>query len=279
MKIKNQIYYLINLLNETKFVIFFILIFFTSSAIIYYNKLEYKKFSDIRITAIPKVSQESVDVFTLFESTFRDTKNFEIWKKSNTDTEIQSQQISGYQLEKNKLIVDNSIKFKNAKTYSRSIYLTIPARNSKDIRDFFAYTSFIVDKINNSNLFDKKIKSSKLTPTDEFFTLYTMIKSSIALNLNIDNIPSEDFLNKKYMQQLMHPDVNDIRRLKKIYDDYVLQNNLQETIPSPLLVISPPEGVYSNKIKLSKLLFISTLFSLLSIVLFLIYVDYKKNYK
>jgi len=275
MKIKNQIYYLINLFNEAKFIIFFILIFFTSSAIIYYDKLEDKNFADIRITAIPKVNQESVDIFHLYESTFRDTRNFEVWKKNNTNTTIQSQNISGYQLNENKLIVDKSILFKNAKTYSRSIYLTIPANNSKEIRDFFSYAFFIVNKINTTNS-DNKLTKLTSESEDEFFKLYNLIKSSVGLSITIDNKTAEDFLKKKHVKKFIFPDVKEIEKLKNEHDQYMLNKKPVDNF-YPLLLINPPASVYNTKIKLSKLLFISTLLSLLSIVIVLIYVDYKKK--
>lgn len=280
MKLRNQIYYLINLFYEAKFSIILIIIFFTSSAIIYHNNIENKKFADIRITAIPKADLKSVDVFTLFESEFRDYKNFEMWKKNNIDTKIENQNITGYKLDKNKLVVDRTVIFKNAMTYKRSIYMMIPARSSKEIRDFFSYALFTVDKINTSDVFNIEKKTTKLLKSsDEFFILYAMVKSSVGLNINVNNNDPNEISNIKKLQKSIIPTIKEIEELKKNYNEYKSDDSLDKNISAPLLVINPPENIYNTKIKLSKILFISTLLSLLSIVLVLIYVDYKKNYK
>jgi len=75
MNIYKQINHILNLINNTKKIILLILIVVNGLGLVYYKNLNKTYFADIMVTAIPnEFSPNAVDVFSIYESYFRDPK-------------------------------------------------------------------------------------------------------------------------------------------------------------------------------------------------------------
>jgi len=268
MTIYKQIDHIINLINSTKKIIILILIIVNGLGFVYYKNLKKTYLADIIVTAIPnKIINNSVDIYTIFESYFRDPKNFENWIKlqkeqnGNKDVLINKNEILGYRVDEEKLNIYNRIVFRNAVTLQRSIYLTIPGEDPKVIKNIFLYAIYIGELLNNLELASDK----------DIFDIYSVLNNlKINFNFNLESEFEQKILIDKYFSI--------IQSLEKELE--VLNSNLEaetETRVLELVKITPPQNIYTNSINSNKVYFSTTLLSIFLIFIVLIYKDFRKS--
>ena len=198
MTIYKQIDHIINLIYDTKKIIILILIVVNGLGLIYYKNLKKTYLADIIVTAIPnELRPNAVDVFSIFESNFRNPKNFDDWIKiqkkqnGNKDVLINRNQILGYNIVDDKIITYNNIVFRNAVTLQRSIYLTVPGENSEVLKNIFFYSLHIEGLLNN--LIDKD--------DDEKLDIYKVLNNlKINFNFDLEEANEQKILSNKYYE-------------------------------------------------------------------------------
>ena len=268
MTIYKQIDHIINLINSTKKIIILILIIVNGLGFVYYKNLKKTYLADIIVTAIPnKIINNSVDIYTIFESYFRDPKNLENWIKlqkeqnGNKDVLINKDEILGYRVDEEKLYIYNRIVFRNAVTLQRSIYLTIPGEDPKVLKNIFLYAIYIGELLNNL----------ELAPDKGIFDIYSVLNNlKINFNFNLESELEQKILIDKYFRI--------IQGLEKELE--FLNSNLEaetETRVLELVKITPPQNIYTNSINSNKVYFSTTLLSIFLIFIVLIYKDFRKS--
>jgi hypothetical protein len=263
MTVYRQIKHIINLINQSHKEILLILFLINGLGILYFKNIEKKYYTDIIITAMPNVSNiQSVDIYSIFESYFRDVANFEQWKNLDTNKNqevlIENRDIEGYQINDSQLDTNNKLVFRNAVTLQRSIYLTLPAENPVYIKNVFMYAQFIEKKLNSLDFSTKDKNMSQ--------ELRLMLER-LNINYNVD------------LKLDLSKDENLMSFLKILKEEGASLN--QESTKSkinllPFVKVSPPKLIYTNSISINKVLFSSILISLLLVCLLLFYKDFKK---
>ena len=271
MNIYKQINHILNLINNTKIIIFFILILVNGLGLIYNKNLKKTYFADIIVTAIPnEFRPNAVDVFSIYESYFRDPKNLENWIKlqkeqnGNEDVLINKNEILGYQITEGKLNTYNKIVFRNAITLQRSIYLTVPGEDPKVLKNIFLYALYI----------EKLLNDLKLKPERKIFDIYKVLNSlRINFNFDLEKINDQKVLLDKYFLI--------IEDLTKEIEEINLNLNQDSDNPKnrklDFVKVSPPKDIYTNAINPNKVYFSTILLSIFLICIVLIYKDFRNS--
>lgn len=269
MNIYKQINHILNLINNTKIIIFLILIVVNGLGLIYYKNLKKTYFADIIVTAIPnEFRPNAVDVFSIYESYFRDPKNLENWIKlqkeqnGNKDVQINKNEILGYQIAEGKLNTYNKIVFRNAITLQRSIYLTVPGEDPKVLKNIFLYALYI----------EKLLNDLKLKPERKIFDIYKVLNSlRINFNFDLEQISDQKVLLDKYFLI--------IEDLTKEIEEINLNQDSDKTKTRDLdfVKVSPPKSIYTNAINPNKVYFSTILLSIFLICIVLIYKDFRNS--
>tara|TARA_B100000787_G_scaffold170101_1_gene164001 strand:- start:4851 stop:5717 length:867 start_codon:yes stop_codon:yes gene_type:complete len=285
MHIYKQISYIINLISDSKKTIIFLLILVNGFGFLYYKNLEKFYQADIIITAIPSKSSQSVDIFTIYEATFRDRENFENWIKSQNkeskDFQININEILGFQVDERQLFIYNKLVFRNAQPLQRSIYLTVPAGNQKNLKDIFLYSKYIGELLNAEDEIQRKKFNSQL-----WLNKLDLVLRNLKVNYTVD-INSSTSENEESSEKFL----TFLRTLTGQLKDLDLVDNTRNeakalTEPSealktkpivPLIVVTPPKSIYSNSLEFNKMLFTSIVLSIFLICVFLIYKDFKNS--
>ena len=269
MTIYKQIDHIINLINNTKKIIILILIIVNGLGIVYYKNLKKTYLADIIVTAIPNVIRpNAVDVFSIFESYFRNPKNLDNWIKiqkkqnGNKDVLINRDEILGYSITEGQLNTYSKVYFRNAVTLQRSIYLTVPGEDPKVLKNIFLYSLYIEELLNNlESESDKKI-----------FDIYSVLNNlRINFNFDLEQIGNQRaFLDKYFL--IIDELTKEIEELNSNQDA-----GNSETRNLDFVKVSPPKNIYTNSINPNKIYFSTIILSIFLICIILIYKDFIKS--
>jgi hypothetical protein len=269
MTIYKQIDHIINLINNTKKIIILILIIVNGLGIVYYKNLKKTYLADIIVTAIPNVIRpNAVDVFSIFESYFRNPKNLDNWIKiqkkqnGNKDVLINRDEILGYNITEGQLNTYSKVYFRNAVTLQRSIYLTVPGEDPKVLKNIFLYSLYIEELLNNlESESDKKI-----------FDIYSVLNNlRINFNFDLEQIGNQRaFLDKYFL--IIDELTKEIEELNSNQDA-----GNSETRNLDFVKVSPPKNIYTNSINPNKIYFSTIILSIFLICIILIYKDFIKS--
>lgn len=270
MTIYKQIDHIINLIYDTKKIIILILIVVNGLGLIYYKNLKKTYLADIIVTAIPnELRPNAVDVFSIFESNFRNPKNFDDWIKiqkkqnGNKDVLINRNQILGYNIVDDKIITYNNIVFRNAVTLQRSIYLTVPGENSEVLKNIFFYSLHIEGLLNN--LIDKD--------DDEKLDIYKVLNNlKINFNFDLEEANEQKILSNKYYE-IINDLFKEVSKINLLDENpiYIKSDDIN------FVKVSPPQNIYTNSININKIYFSTILLSIFLIFIVLIYKDFRKS--
>jgi len=270
MTIYKQIDHIINLIYDTKKIIILILIVVNGLGLIYYKNLKKTYLADITVTAIPnELRPNAVDVFSIFESNFRNPKNFDDWIKiqkkqnGNKDVLINRNQILGYNIVDDKIITYNNIVFRNAVTLQRSIYLTVPGENSEVLKNIFFYSLHIEGLLNN--LIDKD--------DDEKLDIYKVLNNlKINFNFDLEEANEQKILSNKYYE-IINDLFKEVSKINLLDENpiYIKSDDIN------FVKVSPPQNIYTNSININKIYFSTILLSIFLIFIVLIYKDFRKS--
>ena len=270
MTIYKQIDHIINLIYDTKKIIILILIVVNGLGLIYYKNLKKTYLADIIVTAIPnELRPNAVDVFSIFESNFRNPKNFDDWIKiqkkqnGNKDVLINRNQILGYNIVDDKIITYNNIVFRNAVTLQRSIYLTVPGENSEVLKKIFFYSLHIEGLLNN--LIDKD--------DDEKLDIYKVLNNlKINFNFDLEEANEQKILSNKYYE-IINDLFKEVSKINLLDENpiYIKSDDIN------FVKVSPPQNIYTNSININKIYFSTILLSIFLIFIVLIYKDFRKS--
>ena len=251
MHIYKQIFHIKNLIFNTKKTIILIFILVNGFGLLYYKNLEKVYLADIRITAIPPPEILAVDIFSIYEDAFRNKENFENWvqlqNKNIEEIQISINEILGYQVDEKGLFIYNKLVFRNAKTFQRSIYLTVPAENQENLKDIFLYSLYVADLFNKQEESKRKKFNSQL-----WLNKLDLILQNLKINYTVDinstasenERSSEKFLTflRSLTDQLRDLDAaENITNAGKIEPSEV-QSARQV---APQVVVTPPKSIYS----------------------------------
>lgn len=271
----NNIKYLLKLIQHVRYTVLIVFFLFNGLAFVLYKSIDKNYFTDIRVTSIPNkdLGYESSDIFSLYELLFRNNENFLKWKQNYKDSKLLFDDISSYS-EKNDRIVPNKVLvFRNATTFNRSIYITISANRDYLIKDFFNYSLFIAN-ILNDNLNEKlnsKILNNLVTP--DFQTTYSFQLPSNLSNANYDEIIN--FLRSS--SQMSQKDIeNKLETIKNILNDDKLKAFKSS---ENHIIVNPPSNAYTTSAELSTYFYISFFSSILCVCLLLIAKDDKFKFR
>jgi hypothetical protein len=270
MTIYKQIDHIINSIYDTKKIIILILIVVNGLGLIYYKNLKKTYLADIIVTAIPnELRPNAVDVFSIFESNFRNPKNFDDWIKiqkkqnGNKDVLINRNQILGYNIVDDKIITYNNIVFRNAVTLQRSIYLTVPGENSEVLKNIFFYSLHIEGLLNN--LIDKD--------DDEKLDIYKVLNNlKINFNFDLEEANEQKILSNKYYE-IINDLFKEVSKINLLDENpiYIKSDDIN------FVKVSPPQNIYTNSININKIYFSTILLSIFLIFIVLIYKDFRKS--
>lgn len=270
MTIYKQIDHIINLIYDTKKIIILILIVVNGLGLIYYKNLKKTYLADITVTAIPnELRPNAVDVFSIYESNFRNPKNFDDWIKiqkkqnGNKDVLINRNQILGYNIVDDKIITYNNIVFRNAVTLQRSIYLTVPGENSEVLKNIFFYSLHIEGLLNN--LIDKD--------DDEKLDIYKVLNNlKINFNFDLEEANEQKILSNKYYE-IINDLFKEVSKINLLDENpiYIKSDDIN------FVKVSPPQNIYTNSININKIYFSTILLSIFLIFIVLIYKDFRKS--
>ena len=270
MTIYKQIDHIINLIYDTKKIIILILIVVNGLGLIYYKNLKKTYLADIIVTAIPnELRPNAVDVFSIYESNFRNPKNFDDWIKiqkkqnGNKDVLINRNQILGYNIVDDKIITYNNIVFRNAVTLQRSIYLTVPGENSEVLKNIFFYSLHIEGLLNN--LIDKD--------DDEKLDIYKVLNNlKINFNFDLEEANEQKILSNKYYE-IINDLFKEVSKINLLDENpiYIKSDDIN------FVKVSPPQNIYTNSININKIYFSTILLSIFLIFIVLIYKDFRKS--
>ena len=270
MTIYKQIDHIINLIYDTKKIIILILIVVNGLGLTYYKNLKKTYLADITVTAIPnELRPNAVDVFSIYESNFRNPKNFDDWIKiqkkqnGNKDVLINRNQILGYNIVDDKIITYNNIVFRNAVTLQRSIYLTVPGENSEVLKNIFFYSLHIEGLLNN--LIDKD--------DDEKLDIYKVLNNlKINFNFDLEEANEQKILSNKYYE-IINDLFKEVSKINLLDENpiYIKSDDIN------FVKVSPPQNIYTNSININKIYFSTILLSIFLIFIVLIYKDFRKS--
>ncbi|WP_158640704.1 hypothetical protein [Candidatus Pelagibacter communis] len=237
--------------------------------IVYYKNLKKTYLADIIVTAIPNVIRpNAVDVFSIFESYFRNPKNLDNWIKiqkkqnGNKDVLINRDEILGYNITEGQLNTYSKVYFRNAVTLQRSIYLTVPGEDPKVLKNIFLYSLYIEELLNNlESESDKKI-----------FDIYSVLNNlRINFNFDLEQIGNQRaFLDKYFL--IIDELTKEIEELNSNQDA-----GNSETRNLDFVKVSPPKNIYTNSINPNKIYFSTIILSIFLICIILIYKDFIKS--
>lgn len=269
MTIYKQIDHIINLINSTKKIIILILIIVNGLGFVYYKNLKKNYLADIIVTAIPnEIRPNAVDVFSIFESYFRDPKNLDNWIKiqkkqnGNKDVLINRNEILGYNITEGQLNTYSKVFFRNAVTLQRSIYLTVPGEDPKILKNIFLYSLYIEELLNNlESGSDKKM-----------FDIYKVL-NSLRINLNFD---LEQMSDKKALLDNYFLVIDDLtKQIERIKSSKEFNSTKSRDLG--FVKVSPPKNIYTNSINPNQIYFSTILLSIFLICIILIYKDFMKS--
>ena len=274
MTIYKQIDHIINLINNTKKIIILILIIVNGLGFVYYKNLKKTYLADIIITAVPnEYRPNAVDVFSIFESYFRDPKNLDNWieiqkkQNGNKDVLINRNEILGYMITEDQLNTYNKVFFRNAVTLQRSIYLTVPGEDPRALKNIFLYALYIEKLLNNID-FDRQSE-------EKIFDIYKVLNNlRINFNFDLEQVNEQKTLLNKYFTLLdaLSEQVENMNNMQIASNN----NNKSKIRFLELVKVSPPKNIYANSINPNKIYFSTILLSIFLIFIVCIYKDFRK---
>jgi hypothetical protein len=262
-----QLSYLLKLINKTKKIIIVLLILVNSLSYIYYKNLKKEYQADIVITAMPNnTNTQSVDIFNIYESYFRDQRNLEEWIKlqkfNNLEVQIDKKEILGYEIYEGELITYNKIFFRNAVTMKRSIYLTVPGEDKLKLKNTFLYSKYIANLLNELDFMDEA--------SEEITKKLKVILESLKINYDFD-LSANDSQSNNEKLFLFLESLKDQIKILDMSEKLILKENDK----LPIVKVSPPNSVYTKSANPYKIFFLTEVLCIILIVISLIYNDFK----